>query len=232
MTGKRLEGCRIVIVEDEALIAMALEDVPQDAGAAIIGMAGCVADALALIEREDFDSAVLDGRLDDERVTAIADAPETIIRLRSFHHLMQRLHDTGRQRWLAQQRAMTVGAWEMLGAISRMKNKRDAPRVQGLGNGGDRFIIQSGVQKCDIEALRFDQRKCVRGGSGEPNNTGTCLLDRRLQNDGDEEFVLNDEDPSLTQQLSRHPPLSWLRTSVDHMPAAFDVQWGKSHDRT
>ncbi|WP_391346508.1 hypothetical protein [Azospirillum sp. A23] len=39
-------------------------------------MASCVADALALIEREDFDAAILDVRLDDERVTAVADALE------------------------------------------------------------------------------------------------------------------------------------------------------------
>ncbi len=85
MSGKRLDGCRIVIVEDELLIAMALEEILLDAGATIVGMAGCVADALALIEREDFDAAVLDGRLDDERVTAIADALEAGAKPFIFH---------------------------------------------------------------------------------------------------------------------------------------------------
>lgn len=38
MTGKHLEGCRITIVEDALLIAMALEEIQQDAGATIVGM--------------------------------------------------------------------------------------------------------------------------------------------------------------------------------------------------
>jgi Response regulator containing CheY-like receiver, AAA-type ATPase, and DNA-binding domains len=85
MTGKHLEGCRIMIVEDELLIAMALEEILQDAGATIVGMASCVADALALIEREDFDAAILDVRLDDERVTAVADALEAGAKPFVFH---------------------------------------------------------------------------------------------------------------------------------------------------
>ncbi|MCW2239154.1 response regulator [Azospirillum canadense] len=74
MTGKLLDGCRVLIVEDELLIAMVLEENLEDAGATIVGMAGSLADALALIEREAFDAAVLDARLDDEPVTAVADA--------------------------------------------------------------------------------------------------------------------------------------------------------------
>ncbi len=120
----------------------------------------------------------------------------------------------------------------MLRAISRMKNKRNVPCVQSLGNDGNRFLVQPGVQKCNIEGFRFDQRKSINGGSSEPNNTGPFLLDSCLQNDGDKELVLNDEDTSVIQQPSRHPPLSWPRISGHHMPAAFDVQPGKSHDRT
>lgn len=85
MTGKRLDGCRIVIVEDELPNAMALAAILQDAGATIVGMAGCVADALVLVEREDFDAAVRDARLDDERVTAIADALEAGVKPFVFH---------------------------------------------------------------------------------------------------------------------------------------------------
>ncbi|WP_377805763.1 response regulator [Azospirillum sp. A29] len=74
-----------MIVEDELLIAMALEEILQDAGATIVGMAGCVVDTLALIEREDFGAAVLDARLDDERGTTIADALEASAKPFVFH---------------------------------------------------------------------------------------------------------------------------------------------------
>lgn len=97
---------------------------------------------------------------------------------------------------------MTVGAWQMLGAISRVKNKGDAPCVQGLGNGGDRFFVQSGIQKRNMEGFGFDQSESVHGRSGKPNNTGACLQDCRLQYDGNEELVLNDEDTTVVQQPS------------------------------
>ncbi|WP_418208615.1 hypothetical protein [Azospirillum humicireducens] len=38
MTGQHLEGCRIMIVEDELLIAMVSEEILQDAGATIVRM--------------------------------------------------------------------------------------------------------------------------------------------------------------------------------------------------
>lgn len=74
MMEKLLDGCRILIIEDELLIAMVLEETLEDAGATVVGMAGCVAEALVLVEREEFDAAVLDARLDDDPVTAVADA--------------------------------------------------------------------------------------------------------------------------------------------------------------
>lgn len=61
-----LAKLRIVIVEDEAMIAMLMDDVLSDAGARIVGRAGTVASALAVIERERPDAVTLDGNLHGE----------------------------------------------------------------------------------------------------------------------------------------------------------------------
>lgn len=97
---------------------------------------------------------------------------------------------------------MTMAAWKMFRTISRMKNEWNASFFQSFGNVSDRLFIQSGVQKRNIEGFGFNQRKSVHGRSGKPNHTGACLQDCRLQYNGDEEFVLHDEDTTVVQQLS------------------------------
>ena len=54
---------RVLIVEDELLIAMLVEQMLEDLGYAVVGPALTVAEALSLSEREDFDCAVLDMNL-------------------------------------------------------------------------------------------------------------------------------------------------------------------------
>ncbi|PWC82216.1 hypothetical protein TSH100_24535 [Azospirillum sp. TSH100] len=75
---------------------------------------------------------------------------------------------------------MTMAAWEMFRTISGVENEWDASFVQSVGNVNDRFFIQSGIQKRNIEGFGFNQRKSIHGRSGKPNHTGACLLDRRL----------------------------------------------------
>ncbi|MBV1799862.1 response regulator [Siccirubricoccus sp. G192] len=72
MTG--LTGRRVLVVEDEALVAMLVEDALLDAGASIIGPAATVAEALALLARERPEAAVLDLNLAGETSTPVADA--------------------------------------------------------------------------------------------------------------------------------------------------------------
>ncbi|MBC7985691.1 MAG: response regulator [Sphingomonadaceae bacterium] len=71
-----LEGKRILVVEDEPLIAMMVEDMLHDFGAIVIGPAASVAEALALIEEAVLDAALLDVNLRGERSDAVADALE------------------------------------------------------------------------------------------------------------------------------------------------------------
>ena len=70
-----LNGRRILVVEDEALVAMLVEDALADAGATVIGPAATVAEALALLEREAQvpHAAVLDLNLAGETSTPVAD---------------------------------------------------------------------------------------------------------------------------------------------------------------
>lgn len=69
-------GRRLLVVEDEYLIAASLARALEGRGAEVVGPAGSVRDALALVEAEGdrLDGAVLDINLRDERVYPVADA--------------------------------------------------------------------------------------------------------------------------------------------------------------
>jgi|SRR5215217_1166819 len=68
------EGRTILIVEDEPLIAMMLEDFLDSLGHRIAGSCETVADALAIVEKGDFDVAIIDVQLKNgEKVWPVAD---------------------------------------------------------------------------------------------------------------------------------------------------------------
>ena len=69
----KLAGRRILIVEDEALVAMLVEDALLDAGAEVIGPVATVAEALSLLDTASPDAAVLDLNLAGETSTPVAD---------------------------------------------------------------------------------------------------------------------------------------------------------------
>lgn len=66
-------GLRLLVVEDEIIVAMALESLLCELGCAIAGRAQDVAGALALAG-PDLDGAFLDVSLDGEAVYPVADA--------------------------------------------------------------------------------------------------------------------------------------------------------------
>ena len=68
----RLTGRRVLVVEDEALVAMLVEDALLDAGAAVVGPAATVSEALSLLSKENPDVAVLDLNLAGETSTPVA----------------------------------------------------------------------------------------------------------------------------------------------------------------
>jgi len=72
--GEMLKGRRVLIVEDEHLVALALADDLEDAGAMVIGPVATVDGALDLLARETLEAAVLDIKLQSEMVFPVADA--------------------------------------------------------------------------------------------------------------------------------------------------------------
>ena len=68
-----LAGKRILIVEDEMLVALLIEDFLADLGCKTIGPFRSVAQALEAARTEDLDLAVLDVNLDGERVYPVAE---------------------------------------------------------------------------------------------------------------------------------------------------------------
>jgi len=69
-----LRNARILVVEDEVLVAALLEDRLEALGCNVIGPAMSVGEALELLKGDDIDAAVLDVNLGGEKVFPVADA--------------------------------------------------------------------------------------------------------------------------------------------------------------
>lgn len=67
-------GKRILVVEDEFIVAAMLCDILEDAGAQPIGPVGRVSEAIAIIGQDTFDAAVLDWNLLGESSEPVARA--------------------------------------------------------------------------------------------------------------------------------------------------------------
>ena len=64
---------RVLLVEDEMLVAWLLEDMLADLGCAVVGPASSVNQALAMIDAEAIDAAVLDLNLNGRMSYPVAD---------------------------------------------------------------------------------------------------------------------------------------------------------------
>ena len=70
-----IEGRRLLLVEDEFVLALGLADALGDMGADVLGPVASVADALKLVESlPEIDAAILDVNLGNEEVYPVADA--------------------------------------------------------------------------------------------------------------------------------------------------------------
>ena len=68
-----LAGRRVLVVEDETLVAMLVEDTLADAGVVVLGPVATVAEALSLLGAQRPDLAVLDLNLAGETSEPVAD---------------------------------------------------------------------------------------------------------------------------------------------------------------
>ena len=69
-----LEGIRVLVVEDEFLVATLIEDMLMTAGCVVAGPIPRLSEALDAVDRGTFDAAVLDVNLGGDRVYPVADA--------------------------------------------------------------------------------------------------------------------------------------------------------------
>lgn len=67
-------GRRVLVVEDEMIVSWLLEDMLADLGCVVVGPAARVNQALAMLDAEDIDAAVLDVNLDGQKSFPVADA--------------------------------------------------------------------------------------------------------------------------------------------------------------
>ena len=74
LASKPLLGCRVLVVEDEMLLAMELESLLEEQGCAIIGPVSTVGRALSLLDNERVDVALLDLNLNGQPAAPVAAA--------------------------------------------------------------------------------------------------------------------------------------------------------------
>ncbi len=67
-----LDQRSVLILEDNAFVALDLSMAVEDSNGIVIGPAGSVAEALALIDAQEISAAVLDCQLSDRDVTPVA----------------------------------------------------------------------------------------------------------------------------------------------------------------
>jgi CheY-like chemotaxis protein len=69
-----LAGKRVLLVEDDALVAMLLEDTLIDCGCVVVGPVAKVAEALVLAEAGALDAAIMDVNVGGEKAYPVAEA--------------------------------------------------------------------------------------------------------------------------------------------------------------
>ncbi len=67
-------GCRVLVIEDEVMVSWILEDMLAELGCVVVGPAVRVDQAVAMVESEAFEFAVLDVNLNGEKSYSVAEA--------------------------------------------------------------------------------------------------------------------------------------------------------------
>ena len=75
--GASLTGRRVLLVEDQMVIAMEIEDVLLELGCVVVGPVGRLEAAVRLAREEALDAAILDVNLGGEKVFPVAEALQT-----------------------------------------------------------------------------------------------------------------------------------------------------------
>lgn len=73
MSAHELKGVRVLLVEDQMVVAMEIEDMLRAAGCEVVGPVGSLQAAITLAHEDALDAAVLDINLDGEKVYPVAE---------------------------------------------------------------------------------------------------------------------------------------------------------------
>jgi CheY-like chemotaxis protein len=68
-----LDGLKVLVAEDEGLVAMLIEDMLEDLGCELVGSAASVQEALVLVAQGGFGFALLDVNLAGQKVDPVAE---------------------------------------------------------------------------------------------------------------------------------------------------------------
>jgi CheY-like chemotaxis protein len=68
-----LSRCKVLIVEDQLIVALDIQMAVEDANGEVVGPAATVREALELLRAEEVDGAILDANLPDGDVTPVAE---------------------------------------------------------------------------------------------------------------------------------------------------------------
>lgn len=73
MTDGKLDGLRVLVVEDEMMVSMLIEDMLAELGCEVVGPASRLDEAMAIAKEADLDCAVLDVNLGGQPIFPLAD---------------------------------------------------------------------------------------------------------------------------------------------------------------
>ena len=73
MAERKLNGLRVLIVEDESMVSMLIEDMLMELGCEVAGTATQIDEALQLIGSQPVDAAILDVNLGGRQTDVVAD---------------------------------------------------------------------------------------------------------------------------------------------------------------
>jgi DNA-binding response OmpR family regulator len=93
-SGSAPRGLRILLVEDEGVIAMLLEDILTQSGHEVVGPVARMDGAMAMAQRETLDAAILDVNLNGQEVYPVA----AVLAARGIPFVFATGYDKGRLR--------------------------------------------------------------------------------------------------------------------------------------
>ena len=77
MTEPIAKGLRVLLVEDQMIVAMEVEDMLRELGCIVVGPVGTLEPAVRLAREQALDAAILDVSLDGEKVFPVAEELQT-----------------------------------------------------------------------------------------------------------------------------------------------------------